>query len=99
MGLAFAVDPAAPTLARWLDHVEHAVGVMGIEHVGIGADFIKLERHGATAGPDWIDGFAAPADYPGVVSALRRRGFESAQIEAITSGNWLRVLRETLPSS
>jgi membrane dipeptidase len=40
MGLAFVVDPEAPTLARWLDHVDHAVAVMGAEHVGLGADFV-----------------------------------------------------------
>ena len=38
MALAFAVDPDAPTLGRWVDHVEHAVAIMGIEHVGLGAD-------------------------------------------------------------
>src|SRR6187551_475975 len=31
MALAFVVDPEAPTLDRWLDHVDHAVAVMGHE--------------------------------------------------------------------
>jgi membrane dipeptidase len=40
IALAFVVDPEAPTLSRWLDHVDHAVAVMGVEHVGLGADFV-----------------------------------------------------------
>ena len=40
MALPFVVDPDAPTLSRWLDHFDHAVEVMGIEHVGLGADFV-----------------------------------------------------------
>jgi membrane dipeptidase len=40
MALAFVVDPEAPTLSRWVDHVDHAVAVMGVEHVGLGADFV-----------------------------------------------------------
>ncbi len=40
MALPFVVDPAAPTLSRWLDHFDHAVEVMGVEHVGLGADFV-----------------------------------------------------------
>jgi microsomal dipeptidase-like Zn-dependent dipeptidase len=40
MAIPFAVDPDAPTLSGWLDHFDHAVGVMGIERVGLGADFV-----------------------------------------------------------
>lgn len=40
MAIAFFVDPEAPTLPRWLDHFDHAVAVMGVEHVGLGADFV-----------------------------------------------------------
>lgn len=44
MAISWAVDPDAPTLSRWLDHFDHAVGVMGIEHVGLGADFVDQVR-------------------------------------------------------
>ena len=40
MALAFVVDPEAPTIPRWVDHFDHAVAVMGDEHVGLGADFV-----------------------------------------------------------
>ena len=40
MALALVVDPDRPTIERYLDHFDHAVSVMGVEHVGLGADFI-----------------------------------------------------------
>ena len=40
MGLALVVDPDKPTLDRYVDHVDYAVSTMGVEHVGLGADFI-----------------------------------------------------------
>jgi membrane dipeptidase len=107
MGLRFVVDPKAPTLARWLDHVDHAVEVMGLEHVGLGADFVDqvvtisdlfdADAAAELKGAAGLDGFVAPDDYPTLVAALRERGYEGALLEAITNGNWLRILREALP--
>jgi membrane dipeptidase len=39
MALPFVIDPSNPTIARMIDHFDHAVELMGIEHVGIGGDF------------------------------------------------------------
>lgn len=33
-----------------------------------------------------------------LVTALRERGYEGERLEAIPSGNWLRILRDTLPA-
>jgi membrane dipeptidase len=40
MALALMVDPGRPTLDRYVDHFDHAVAVMGVEHVGVGPDFV-----------------------------------------------------------
>jgi membrane dipeptidase len=102
MALRFVVDPDAPTLSRWVDHLDHAVSVMGIEHVGLGADFVdQVVALGQS--PDGksslgLEGFTRPDQYPALVAALQARGYEAERLEAITSGNWLRVLRETLPA-
>ena len=40
MALALVVGWDEPTIDRLVDHLDHAVGVMGIEHVGLGADVI-----------------------------------------------------------
>jgi membrane dipeptidase len=99
MAIPFAVDRDAPTLSRWLDHFDHAVGVMGIDHVGLGADFVDQ------VGPDRaaksrfaLDGFAGPEQFPSLIAALAGRGYDGRRLEAITSGNWLRILRQTLPA-
>jgi membrane dipeptidase len=40
MALALVVGYENPTIERYLDHLDHAVTVMGVEHVGLGADVI-----------------------------------------------------------
>ena len=107
MAIPFTVQHQAPTFSRWLEHFDHAVAVMGIAHVGLGADFIDqatpVERDPITA-PDAatvarrkarlaLEGFAGPEDYPALVSALRDRGYDGERLEAILSANWLRLLR------
>ena len=93
MGLGFVVDPGEPTLSRWLDHFDHAVAVMGIAHVGLGADFVapRQPRLG-------LEGFNGPDEYPALVTALRRRGHDGERLDAILGGNWLRILRAALPA-
>ena len=105
MAIKFFVDPDAPTIARWIDHFDHAVGVMGIDHVGLGADFVdqvvSLDLPAGVRGESkanlGLEGFTAPDEYPFLVDELRERGYEADRLEAIMNGNWLRVLRETLP--
>jgi membrane dipeptidase len=95
MGLGFVVDPAAPTLSRWLDHFDHAVAVMGIEHVGLGADCVDQLHDNAHFG---LEGFTGPEQFPALVSALRARGYDGDRLDAILSGNWLRILHAALPA-
>jgi membrane dipeptidase len=98
MGLSFAVDPDDPTIARWLDHFDHAVAVMGIDHVGIGADFVDQQPPNDAKSRLALDDLAGPEDFPALLTALREQGYDQEQVEAITSGNWLRVLRASLPT-
>jgi membrane dipeptidase len=99
MALPFVVDPDAPTLSRWLDHFDHAVAVMGIEHVGLGADFVdQLPPSDEAKSRLALDGFAGPDDFPSLVTALRERGYDGPRLDAILSGNWLRILRDALPA-
>ena len=107
MAIPFTVHHESPTFSRWLDHFDHAVAVMGIEHVGLGVDFIDqatpIERDLAVP-PDpatvgrrkvrlALEDFAGPEDYPALVSALRHRGYDGERLAAILSANWLRLLR------
>jgi membrane dipeptidase len=114
MALSFVVDPDAPTLSRWLDHFDHAVAVMGIDHVGLGADFVDQappteQRLGANdlPHPDTgqfaksrlaLDSFTGPENFPSLVTVLRERGYDGKRLEAITSANWLRIFQQALPA-
>ncbi|HEY3181507.1 MAG TPA: membrane dipeptidase [Gaiellaceae bacterium] len=111
MALPVVVDPQRPTIERVVDHVDHAVEVMGIAHVGLGGDFIRqvalalgLRDQPAALLPegmsiaDPVEGLAGPEDYPALIDELRRRGYAGAELDAILSGNLLRLLRRALPA-
>jgi microsomal dipeptidase-like Zn-dependent dipeptidase len=66
--------------------IKYAVGIAGVEHVGLGSDY---------------DGsIKAPFDTSGVVlvtEALLKSGFSEKDIASIMGGNYLRLLGQTLP--
>jgi CubicO group peptidase (beta-lactamase class C family)/microsomal dipeptidase-like Zn-dependent dipeptidase len=73
------------TLDDYLDHIQHAVNVAGIDHVGLASDF---------DGGGTIQGWQHAGETRQVTAGLRRRGFTEAQIAQLWSGNLLRVWRE-----
>lgn len=76
-------------LAAAIDHVCQVVG--NAEHVGIGSDFDG--GFGVEHVPVGIDTIA---DLHKISDILAERGYESAHVANILSGNWLRALREAL---
>lgn len=66
--------------------IRHAVGVAGVEHVGLGSDF-----DGAVEVPFDAAGLAEVTD------ALLAAGFPEADVEKVMGGNVLRLLAATLP--
>jgi membrane dipeptidase len=111
MLLPLVIDPESPTLSRVIDHLDHAVAIMGIEHVGLGADFIRqVFRSGATRTPPdallpagmsmdaAVEDVAGPADYPRLVAAMREHGYAGDRLNAVLGGNLMRLLREALPA-
>jgi membrane dipeptidase len=90
-----------------LDHVDHAISVVGIEHVGLGGDFLRqivttrgeadFEYEGMRADAA-LAGLPGPEEYPALVAALRERGYAGADLEAILGGNMIRLLRRGLPA-
>jgi membrane dipeptidase len=73
------------TLARFLDHVDHAVEVAGIDHVGLSGDF---------DGGGGVEGWDNAADTPNVTLALLERGYSEEDLAKLWGGNLLRVMRE-----
>lgn len=75
----------ATGLQEFVDHIDHAVKIAGIEHVGIGTDF---------DGGGGIPGFNNHAEAKNVTEELLRRGYSEEEIGMIWGGNLLRVWRE-----
>lgn len=66
-------------------HLEHAIQIMGIDHVGIGTDF---------DGDGGVSGMADSSDMINFTKHLLRRRYSDRDIEKIWGGNWLRVMRQ-----
>ena len=105
------IDPVEPTIARVVDHLDHAAAVIGPERICLGGDWTKRlhELMPAPAPPDGllppgltegttIAGLSGPEEYPALVAALRTRGWEGEQLDGLLSVNLLRFLRESLPA-
>jgi membrane dipeptidase len=72
-------------LADFVDHIDHAVKIAGIDHVGIGSDF---------DGGGGIPGFNDHSEALNVTIELIKRGYSEGDIVKIWGGNLLRVWRE-----
>lgn len=66
-----------------MKHIDHAIRVAGIDHVGISGDF---------DGGGGVDGFNSVADFPKISAALLARGHSAADVAKVMGGNALRVL-------
>jgi membrane dipeptidase len=79
--------PPAPraTVKDFVNHIDYAVKLIGIDHVGIASDF---------DGGGGVDGWNSSAEAFNVTLELVRRGYSEDQIEKLWSGNLLRVWGE-----
>jgi membrane dipeptidase len=85
-----AIDTKYPPAARanvkdFVNHIDYAVKLIGIDHVGISSDF---------DGGGGIDGWNSAAEAFNVTLELTRRGYTEQQIGKMWSGNLLRVWGE-----
>jgi membrane dipeptidase len=72
------------SVADYVDHVDHAVRRIGIDHVGMSSDF-----DGGGALTDWPDAARSKA----LTAELLRRGYTAREIGLLWSGNFLRLMR------
>ena len=73
------------SLVDWLDAVDDAVRLIGIDHVGLSSDF----NHGGG-----VIGYANVGDGPNITRELLKRGYSEADIGKLWGRNFLRVLKE-----
>ena len=79
----FLVKDGDATLDDAMRHLEHAIEVMGIDHVGLGTDF---------DGDGGIRGLASSAELLNYTRELLKRKFSEADIQKLWGGNFLRVM-------
>ncbi len=76
-------NPTA-TLEDYIRHIEHAVNVAGIDHVGVGCDF---------DGGGGVTGLNDVSEYPNLTAALRARGWSEGDLAKLWGENTLRLYR------
>lgn len=81
----FKDHPLEPVgIGKVVDHIDHVVRLVGIDHVGLGSDFDGV-------GDTLPRGLRDVSEYPNLIRMLLERGYEAPDIAKICSGNVLRV--------
>lgn len=73
-----------PSYKDVADHIDHAVQVMGMDHVGVGTDY-----DGIIVAPEGLENVSK---MPVLWEELRRRGYSRSDIEKVAGKNFLRVM-------
>ena len=81
----FLAKDGEATLEDAMRHIDHAVEVMGIDHVGLGTDF---------DGDGGVRGIASSAELLNYTRELLKRNFSETDIQKLWGGNFLRVMKE-----
>ncbi|MGE3277764.1 MAG: dipeptidase [Vicinamibacterales bacterium] len=77
--------PPRATVSDFVDHIDHAVKLIGIDHVGISSDF---------DGGGGVEGWNDASETFNVTLELVRRGYSEEDIAKLWSGNLLRVMEQ-----
>ena len=81
----FLRKDAQATILDVMAHLEHAIDVMGIDHVGLGTDF---------DGDGGVPGLADSSELLNFTRQLLRKRYSDEDIQKIWGGNFLRVMAE-----
>jgi membrane dipeptidase len=76
------------SLEKLVDVIDYMVGLVGVDHVGVGTDLQYLE--------DAVEGFQSAAETPNLTAALLARGYASQDVRMILGGNFLRVMEQVI---
>jgi membrane dipeptidase len=93
---ALAINKKDATLALFVDHIDHAVKVMGIDHVGLGADFdVYLSRLGLPA-DRWLTNLEEVDKWPNVTTTLLDRGYSQSDVKKIMGENVFSLYKQVI---
>ena len=68
-----------------VEHINHMVNIMGIDHVGIGTDF---------DGDGGVPGCASASEVINLTRYLLAEGYSETDIQKIWGGNFMRLMTE-----
>ena len=91
VGVAFApgfIHPVKATVERVVDHIDHIVEFVGVDHVGLGSDF-----DGISTTPEGLEDVTR---MPNVTKVLVERGYSEGDVKKILGENHLRVFRQVM---
>ena len=77
-----------PEIGALIDHIDHAVRVAGVDHVGLGSDF-----DGISVLPE---GMEDVSDLPAITAELKSRGYSDNDIRKILGGNLLKLVEHVM---
>lgn len=100
-------DAESSTVDRYVDHIEHVIGLIGIDGVGIGFDFceylfeqlpenVRTELAAKLTKPHFIPNLTNHSHARNLTRKLIERGFSDEEIEKVLRGNWLRIFKQIL---
>ena len=88
-----ADDPAEASIERLLDHIDYIAGIVGVEHLTIGPDYVDFLKGGFSGvAPTPLRGLETIAALPALTDGLVRRCYDEAAIRGILGENLLRML-------
>ena len=80
-------DNVFATVEQVVDHIDRAVEVAGIDHIGIGSDFDGV-------GDTLPTGLKDVSYFPNLINEMLKRGYSISEIRKVLGGNTIRVWRE-----
>jgi membrane dipeptidase len=100
-------DPETSTIDRYVDHIEHVIGLAGIDGVGVGFDFceylfqqlpekVRNELAAKLTTPHFIPDLTNHSHARNLTRTLIDRGFSDEDVEKILRGNCLRIFKQIL---
>ncbi|MBI9046771.1 MAG: dipeptidase [Anaerolineaceae bacterium] len=103
------IDPKNPTISRVVDHIAYVADLVGIEHIGIGTDFLedalaipideimaKQAMIDIEVLKNGIEGLNRIDELHNLTIELIKRGFSDADINKVLGENFLRVFEKVL---
>ncbi|XP_052771659.1 dipeptidase 1-like [Mya arenaria] len=82
----FPSNETIATLSQVADHIEHIENLIGVDHVGIGADYDGVPTHPV--------GLEDVSTYPMLFAELVRRGWNEVDLQKLAGRNLIRVFRQ-----